>query len=197
MLNPVAPTPMARLQDGRYLLFLQNHDGYGYGGRGPLDLNSRRPQFLAVGEFREGAQQPVWFSEPLLFCDTQNVGVFPFYMKWLSMYASLTEREEDRVRARRLIAESRPVAQELELRPILLAIADLDAAAGASSLTGREIDVLKNIATGLSNNNIADTLHISHSTVATHVRNIFRKISVANRTEAADFARRSDLLDHE
>ena len=73
----------------------------------------------------------------------------------------------------------------------------MGAAAGASSLTGREIDVLKHIATGLSNNNIADTLHISHSTVTTHVRNIFRKISVANRTEAADFARRSRLLDHE
>jgi len=95
MLNPVAPTPIFRFADGRYLLFLQNHDGYG--GRGPLGLNSRRPQFMAVGEYRENAHQPVWFSEPLLFYDTQNVGVHPFFMKWLSMYASLTEDKGKRI----------------------------------------------------------------------------------------------------
>ena len=97
MFNPISPSPMYRLEDGRYILFLQNHDGYGYGGIGPLDLNSRRPQFLAVGEFRENAHQPVWFSEPLFFCDTEMVGVFPDNMYWLSMYSSLTERDGKRV----------------------------------------------------------------------------------------------------
>ncbi len=152
---------------------------------------------LAVAT-RQLAEARTLFEEALVM--NESMGALPALARTQVDFTRMllgTEREEDRVRARRLIAESRPVAQELELRPILLAIADLDAAAGASSLTGREIDVLKNIATGLSNNNIADTLHISHSTVATHVRNIFRKISVANRTEAADFARRSGLLDHE
>jgi hypothetical protein len=97
VLNPVAPTPMFRLLDGRYLLFMQNHDGYGYGGKGPLDLNSRRPQFFVVGEFRPKAHQPVWFSEPKLIFDTQNIGVFPFFWKWLSMYASLTEHRGKRI----------------------------------------------------------------------------------------------------
>ena len=97
VLNPDAPAPIYGLEDGRYLLFLQNHDGYGYGGNGPFDLNSRRPQFLAVGEYRPDAHQPVWFSEPLLFADTHNVGIFPLYMKWLSMYASLTERDGQRI----------------------------------------------------------------------------------------------------
>ena len=91
VLNPVAPSPMFRLNDGRFLLFMQNHNGYGYGGHGPMDLNNRRPQFFVVGEFRPNAHQPVWFSEPKLIFDTQNVGVFPHYWKWLSMYASLTE----------------------------------------------------------------------------------------------------------
>ena len=97
MLNPISPSPMYRFEDGRYLIFLQNHDGYGYGGIGPLDLNSRRPQFLAVGEYREGAHQPVWFSEPMLFCDTEMVGVFPDNMYWLSFYSSMTERGGRRI----------------------------------------------------------------------------------------------------
>ena len=97
MLNPIAPTPMFRFEDGRYIIFLQNHDGFGYRGIGPLDLNSRRPQFMSVGEYREGAHQPVWFSEPLLFCDTHMVGVFPDNMYWLSFYSSFTERDGKRV----------------------------------------------------------------------------------------------------
>ena len=97
MLNPVVPSPMFRLNDGRFLLFMQNHNGYGYGGHGPLDLNSRRPQFFVIGEFRADAHQPVWFSEPKLIFDTHNVGVFPHYWKWLSMYASLTEHNGKRI----------------------------------------------------------------------------------------------------
>ena len=116
MLNPIAPSPMFALEDGRFLVFLQNHDGWGYGGRGPLNLNSRRPQFLSVGEFRPNAHQPVWFSEPLLLFDTDNVGVYPLYMRWLSMYASLTEREGRRTfwyTDRKLFALGRYITDEM------------------------------------------------------------------------------------
>ena len=78
--------------DGRYLQLLQNHDGWGYGAKGPTDSNStRRPQFIALGEYRPDAHQPIWFSDPVLLFDTNGVGVPPFYRSWLSMYASLTE----------------------------------------------------------------------------------------------------------
>ena len=97
VLNPSSPCPIYRLEDGRYLQLLQNHDGWGYGSRGPLDQNSRRPQFMSLGEYREGAHQPIWFSEPYFFCDTNMVGVFPHYKKWLSMYASLTDRDGERI----------------------------------------------------------------------------------------------------
>ena len=97
MLNPVSPCPIFALDDGRFLLMLQNHDGHGYGGRGPRDFHARRPQFIAVGEFRPDAHQPIWFSQPQLLFDTQNIGVFPFFMKWLSMYASVTEHRGERI----------------------------------------------------------------------------------------------------
>ena len=53
--------------------------------------------FLAVGEFRPNAHQPLWFSEPLLLFDTDGVGIAPHYRPWLSMYSSLTEREGERI----------------------------------------------------------------------------------------------------
>jgi DNA-binding CsgD family transcriptional regulator/class 3 adenylate cyclase len=60
-------------------------------------------------------------------------------------------------------------------------------------LSTRELDVLRLIAAGKTNQEIADGLFISLSTVASHVRNIFDKINVSNRTEATSFAYRNRL----
>ena len=57
-------------------------------------------------------------------------------------------------------------------------------------LSQREVDVLRLVATGKSNRDIADVLCISLNTVATHVRNILTKTGTANRTEAAAYALR-------
>jgi len=55
-------------------------------------------------------------------------------------------------------------------------------------LTNREIDVLKCLAQGLSNHEIALELSISTRTVTTHVRNILTKLGLDNRTQAALYA---------
>lgn len=55
-------------------------------------------------------------------------------------------------------------------------------------LTKREVDVLKLIAEGLFNKEIAFRLNISEKTVKNHVSNIFKKISVSDRTQAAVYA---------
>ena len=62
-------------------------------------------------------------------------------------------------------------------------------------LTSREIEVLRLIAIGRSNADIAMVLAISLNTVATHVRNILAKTGSANRTEAAAYAMRQGLAD--
>ena len=55
-------------------------------------------------------------------------------------------------------------------------------------LSQREVEVLRLLAAGRSNRDIADALYISLNTVATHVRNILTKTGTANRTEAAAYA---------
>lgn len=62
------------------------------------------------------------------------------------------------------------------------------------SLTKRELEVLKNIAFGNSNREIATSLRISERTVKNHIFNIFKKIAVTDRTQAAVFAIRNDLI---
>jgi NarL family two-component system response regulator LiaR len=55
-------------------------------------------------------------------------------------------------------------------------------------LTERELDVLKGIARGLSNQEIARELSIGVTTVRTHVSSVFSKLGLANRTQAAVYA---------
>jgi DNA-binding NarL/FixJ family response regulator len=62
-------------------------------------------------------------------------------------------------------------------------------------LSGRELEVLRLVAAGSSNREIGDALHISQNTVANHVRAILQKTGCANRTEAAAYAARRQLLD--
>jgi DNA-binding NarL/FixJ family response regulator len=62
------------------------------------------------------------------------------------------------------------------------------------SLTRREIEVLKLIAEGLFNKEIAYTLDISEKTVKNHVSNIFKKINVSDRTQAAVYAIKNNFV---
>jgi len=66
-----------------------------------------------------------------------------------------------------------------------------------SSLTGREIDVLSLIAKGYSNSEISKNLYISMNTVKTHIKNIFQKLEVEDRTHAAMKAFKNEILKEE
>lgn len=62
-------------------------------------------------------------------------------------------------------------------------------------LTRREIEVLKLLAEGLFNKEVAYTLNISEKTVKNHVSNIFKKINVSDRTQAAVYAIKHNIVD--
>lgn len=62
------------------------------------------------------------------------------------------------------------------------------------ALTKRELEVLLQVANGMFNKEIATALNISERTVKNHISNIFKKIEVADRTQAAVFAIRNSLI---
>lgn len=129
-----------------------------------------------------------------------RMGALPALARTCVDYAGFllaAEHEQDRVRARQLLGQAAPIAEALELKPVQAVIERLQQGPVGGSLTPRELAVLRLMADGASNKKISRVLDIRHSTVATHVRNILRKTGASNRTEAAELARRSDLLQPE
>jgi DNA-binding NarL/FixJ family response regulator len=94
------------------------------------------------------------------------------------------------------------LSAELDMRALAGRIAALQHRLGVKAqkaaypdgLTRREVKVLQLIATGKSNNEIGALLFISPHTVANHIHNILSKTGTTNRTEAAAYAVRRDLL---
>ena len=73
-------------------------------------------------------------------------------------------------------------------------LADAASEAGANPLSERERVVLEAVARGLSNREIGRQLWISEQTVKFHLRNIYRKLGISSRTEAARYAYRTGLV---
>ena len=63
-----------------------------------------------------------------------------------------------------------------------------------ASLTNRELEVLIQVANGMFNKEIATNLNISERTVKNHISNIFKKIDVSDRTQAAVFAIKNNII---
>ena len=90
---------------------------------------------------------------------------------------------------------ARAVFDELGAAPDVAAVDSFaGAAADTHGLSARELEVLRLVAAGRSNREIASALVISEHTVARHVQNIFRKLGVPSRTAASAFAYEHDLV---
>lgn len=63
------------------------------------------------------------------------------------------------------------------------------------SLTNRELEILKLVSYGKSNKDLASDLNISERTVKNHLSSLFKKIDVEDRTQAAVFAIKNDLVE--
>jgi RNA polymerase sigma factor (sigma-70 family) len=109
---------------------------------------------------------------------------------------------QELIRAVRLIAEGGAIIAPTMMPDLLRQMERLMATQGSplladalqDTLTEREIEVLRLIAEGCTNQQIAEMLIISPTTVKTHVQNILQKLNVSDRTQAAVYAVRSGLI---
>ena len=90
---------------------------------------------------------------------------------------------------------ARRVMIEFQQQPASPAVAPMAAASEDDALSPREIDILQQVANGLSHRETAERLHISRHTVEAHIRNIYRKLSVNSRLRAITEARARGLMD--
>ena len=102
---------------------------------------------------------------------------------------------DDIERSSRLLQEAATLAREMRLDQRIAEYegASMGASRTTSSLTQREHDVLALLASGSTNQQIAAQLHLSAKTVERHLSNLYRKLGVANRTEAATYAIRHSI----
>lgn len=113
-------------------------------------------------------------------------------------------RAEDRTEAAAVLDEALAEAEAKGMPPVAARARKLLEAVRASrtekrpeGLTEREVEVLRLLAAGKSNKEIAFELFISQKTVHSHVANIFAKIGVGNRTEAAAYALKHGIAGEE
>ena len=159
------------------LLDIRMPDGDGLGALGRIKLE--RPQLPVL--------MLSTFDNPTYVARTVALGASGYLLKGCT--------REELIDAIRKAARKESVWTREELRRVTGALAtprltsDVDV-----PLTQRESEVLRQLAYGLTNKEIAAALHISYETVKEHVQHILRKIGVSDRTQAAVWAVRKELV---
>ena len=111
--------------------------------------------------------------------------------------------QQDRTKAKSLLDESLAISSELGMRPLVERVKERlgqvrakpgTAPAYPDGLSHREVEVLRLITLGKTNREIGEELFITARTVANHVTNLLNKTDTANRTEAASYATRHELV---
>jgi len=104
------------------------------------------------------------------------------------VHHSLFLMDRDPPRAFSLADRARALASPIGQERVLRLLPQVSSPVAVDGLSGREMDVLRLLAAGLSNKEIGDRLYISTNTAANHVRSILMKTGAANRTQAAIYA---------
>ena len=142
------------------------------------------------------------FETALAFC--RRAGYRPELAWTCYDYAGAlleTGKRQDRLKAAALVDEAEQIAGALGMPPLAARIAAFRERYSVrldrkpAGLTTRELEILRLIAAGKANKEIAQALCISTNTVAIHVAHVLAKTGASNRTEAAAFAARHHLFE--
>ncbi|MEM1153552.1 MAG: response regulator transcription factor [Pseudomonadota bacterium] len=156
----------------------------------PVDVlvcDIRMPRLDGIGLVRrlrsEGSTQPILilttFDDHQLFMEALAAGANGFLLKDVSLEKLIAAIET--VAAGGFIAEPRLVSQ------VSTGIADAPPA-DPELLSNKEREVLKLVAGGLSNREIAEVIHLAEGTVKNHVSNVLTKLNCRDRTQAVLYA---------
>jgi DNA-binding CsgD family transcriptional regulator len=85
------------------------------------------------------------------------------------------------------------LSQEATERLLKMAAPAEDPAGAKAALTPRELDVLRHVGSGLGNQQIAEAMSVSPSTVRTHLKHIYKKLGLPSRSDAICYALRNNL----
>lgn len=89
---------------------------------------------------------------------------------------------------------AREILKQISIPAISLTVEQNRSATDQETLTHREQEILSLVAQGLSNREIAEQLCVSRYTVESHIKHIYRKLSVSKRTKAVSTARHLGIL---
>jgi DNA-binding NarL/FixJ family response regulator len=159
------------------LLDIRMPDGDGLTALGRIKLDKPQCPVLILSTF----------DNPTYVARAVALGASGYLLKGCS--------REELLAAIRVAASGENAWTREELRRVTGALATPRLAADVDvPLTQRESEVLRQLAYGLTNKEIAAALHISYETVKEHVQHILRKIGVSDRTQAAVWAVRKELV---
>ena len=152
-------------------------------------MDLRMPELDGAAATRQIRQAQLDTQVLVLTTYADDDSLFPALEAGARGYLTKDATAEEIERAIRAVADGRThLDPEIQQRLVTAALTRRTPTTVPHDLTGREIEVLKLIAAGLSNTEIASSLVLSAATVKTHINHIFQKTGARDRAQAVRYA---------